>query len=81
MAHHKRKHSRTYPRTHRTNKRLTLRYYYWMGNRPKWWDVIFHTRPGRIRARATTSKLMRDPGLWDDTAYYDVGKKPHKYYW
>ncbi len=75
MAHYRRKHPRTRSRTG-INKRDPG--WYWLNNWPKWWDVIFHTRPARSRAKATTHNVARDPDLWDDTAYYDVGKKPHK---
>lgn len=51
-----------------------------MNSWPKWWDVVFHTRPARARARDIVRQIeheLVDP----DEAVFDPLHKPHKYYW
>ena len=83
---HKRKRSRTRVRGRRMNKwqakEIGSGYdkYGWLGNWPAWWDIVFHRRPHRRRAFATTRAVML--GKIDaDAAVWPVSKKPHNYYW
>jgi len=52
-----------------------------MSSWPAAWDIVFHRRPARRRAKETTKKVLRgevDP----DNATWDVHRtKPHVYYW
>ncbi len=73
MAHYKRKRPRT-ACTHNPQSRG-----YWLAHWPRWWDIIFHTRPRRRQDRALIEAIARgrDP---DDVAW-TVNRKPHRYYW
>lgn len=47
---------------------------------PKWWDVVFHTRPRRRRESLMLRKVVI--GAIDaDNAVWPLEHKPHKYYW
>jgi hypothetical protein len=54
--------------------------WYWLTRWPKWWDVVFHTRPKRRRQRQCIIAVLQgdDP----DNIVWPLGNsKPHKYYW
>lgn len=68
--HHKRKKARSRARSNVKS----------MSSWPKWWDVLFHTRPRRREEREIEKKLLKgdDP----DSAIFPPGNhKPHNYYW
>lgn len=51
-----------------------------MRNRPRWHDVLHHTRPRRRRDRAMISAVFHgkiDP----ENAAWELSKKPHIWYW
>lgn len=74
MANYKRGYPRTSGRAHGASRG------YWLRHWPKWWDVVYHTRPHRREAAAVTNKVVR--GVLDaDAAVWPVSKKPHLYYW
>ena len=53
---------------------------HWMANWPRWYDVVFHTRPARRRAAAVMRRLWH--GADPDDVTFDAGNhKPHRYYW
>lgn len=52
---------------------------YWLRNWPKWWDVVYHTRPNRRRNRACEILVMQ--GVDPDQIAWPLSKKPHIYYW
>lgn len=84
MAHYKRKRPRTTGGQKRDKWKAKKfksigRYYWWMGNWPAWWDIVFHTRPHRRRAAAVTHAVLK--GADADGANWPVSKKPHNYYW
>lgn len=76
MAHYKRKRPRTSP-TH--NARGCIKTY-WLNTWPRWWDVVFHTRPRRRRDKATM-QAVKSGWIEADAANWSVGNKPHSYYW
>lgn len=54
--------------------------YSMMSGNPRWWDIVFHTRPSRARAQRLLQAVRagrRDP---DDTCWPDY-RKPRSYYW
>lgn len=51
----------------------------WMCWWPRWWEVVFHTRPNRRRGRVAEIKIMK--GFDPDAVLWPVEKKPHQYYW
>jgi len=51
-----------------------------MGNHPRWWDLVFHTRPHRARTKAIARRIMRGEIDPDDTAW-PLPDKPTKYFW
>lgn len=69
MAHFKRRRPKTSPRHHRTR---------W-DNNPRWWDVIFHTRPNRRAKRALEREIIK--GADDENVAWPLQHKPHNYYW
>lgn len=85
MAHYKRKRPRTTGGQKRYNKweakkfECVGRYYWWMKHWPRWWDIVFHTRPHRRRAAAITRAVLK--GADADNANWPVSKKPHNYFW
>lgn len=51
-----------------------------LANWPRWWDVLFHTRPTRRRTKQMEIKLRKgqiDP----ENLCWPLPKKPHSYYW
>lgn len=56
------------------------RYYNWTGCYPRWWDIVFHTRPWRRRERAMLRAVLLGQ-LDADEAPWPVPHKPHRYYW
>jgi hypothetical protein len=54
---------------------------HWFGrNWPRWWDILFHTRPARRRAKQITRNVMIgkiDP----DGAVWPKSHDKHCYYW
>lgn len=81
MAHYKRK----YPRTassgpHYSKWESKKRNRHWMSNYPRWWDVVFHTRPNR-RANTRMMRSVFIGNVDEDEAVWPLSKKPHKYYW
>jgi hypothetical protein len=81
MANYKRKR----PRTSHTHSALNRREaekpdYRWLGNWPRWHDVIFHTRPRR-RAESRTIQAVLSGQVDADAALWPHSKKPHVYYW
>ncbi len=85
MAHFKRKRPRTRssPRSYDKwkFKRMEARgeYFWWMGNWPAWWDIVFHRRPARRRAARLLSAIYR--GADPEAVAWPVNKKPHQYFW
>ena len=80
MAHYKRKRPRTSPTHGFHNRRDPLHFQYWGHNWPRWWDVVFHTRPRRRRDKELTRAVKA--GLIDaDNTVWSVDKKPQVYYW
>lgn len=86
MAHYKRKRPRsTVAGNYSANglrRRLGIDSWdgiHWLGNWPRWWDKMHHTRPARREGRSLETKILRghDP---DDMVWPD-GRKPHSYYW
>jgi len=83
MAHYKRRR----PRTTSVHGRHDNRWKYdprrpdwrWMGNWPRWHDIVFHTRPHRRRTREAIVQVMQ--GHDPDAIIWPVEKKPHIYYW
>ena len=74
MANYKRKRPKTAV-THNAESRG-----HWLRHWPRWWDVVFHTRPSRRRASRLVADFVsgrRDP---DDTIMPN-GRQPHEYYW
>ncbi len=54
--------------------------YSWLGNWPRWWDIVFHTRPKRRENRALEQKIMK--GYDPDELVWPAGNhKRHTYYW
>lgn len=51
-----------------------------MGNWPRWWDYVFHTRPKRAATREMERRVMQgdDP---DAMAWPLGSRKPHLYFW
>jgi hypothetical protein len=51
-----------------------------MSSWPKWWDVIFHTRPTRRKNDQVMRNIIQgfDP---DNAVFRDHPHKPHQYYW
>jgi hypothetical protein len=82
MAHYKRGRPRTSP-SHNTRwnkwRSENVPEYRWMSHWPRYWDIVFHTRPHRRRTRECVVLVMqgRDP----DNIAWPVAKKPHIYYW
>lgn len=83
MAHYKRHR----PRSNNTHgARWTRRQcdarpdYAWMRHWPRWWDIVFHTRPQRRRQRECVVAVMH--GADPDGIAWPLGNhKPHTYYW
>ena len=46
---------------------------------PKWWDVLYHTRPWRAKSKEVTRKVLN--GADPDGITWPVNHKPHNYYW
>jgi hypothetical protein len=54
--------------------------WFWLQHHSRWWDVCFHTRPSRRRARKVTHNVLL--GKVDaEAANWPLNKKPHNYYW
>jgi hypothetical protein len=51
-----------------------------MRHYPKWWDVVFHTRPTRAANKRLERELEQDK-VDPDEALGPVAHKPHKYFW
>jgi hypothetical protein len=54
--------------------------YNMMSNNPRWWDILFHTRPTRRKAAEVTKAVLLgkiDP----DAAVWPLSRKPRIYYW
>ena len=51
-----------------------------MDNWPRWFDVVFHTRPQRRRTKAMEQKILSGRLDPDNTAW-PLSKKPLVYYW
>jgi hypothetical protein len=51
-----------------------------MANWPRWWDVLYHTRPARRKAKAMMLKIRIGRIDPDDTMFPDY-RKPLIYYW
>ncbi len=73
MAHYKRKRPRTAGGQQHSGG-------YWLRHWPRWWDIIFHTRPRRRRDDALTRAVARG-ALDADNVAWSVEHKPHRYYW
>lgn len=82
MAHYKRGRPRTSP-SHNTrgnwDKHTPPPRWMLMSSWPRYWDILYHTRPRRRRTREAVVAVMqgRDP----DAILWPVEKKPHIYYW
>lgn len=68
MAHHRRKKPRMHTRGNLHS----------MSSWPKWWDVVFNTRPARRKNKAALRRAMRED---NEFVAPTVGRKPHQYYW
>ena len=53
---------------------------YWLHHWPKWWDVIYHTRPRRHATRECESAILRGIADADEVAW-PLQKRPKWYYW
>ena len=74
MAHYKRHRPRTAGTHHATSRG------YWLAHYPRWWDVIFHTRPHRRHEREVLEQIRT--GVIDaDAAAWPRWHRPHNYYW
>lgn len=63
------------PRTGPTHHGVTQ-----MQNNPRWFDIVFHTRPARRRSKELVRAVLA--GRVDaDSAAWPVGKAPQQYYW
>lgn len=85
MANYKRRRPRTQLTHSPWNRRETrdpanLRYWNWTGCWPRWWDIVFHTRPTRRRTNAMVRAIYLGQ-LDADEAAWPLPKKPHRYYW
>lgn len=77
---YKRKRPRSQPTHGWRNNSREYKYNNWMGHWPRWWDVVFHTKPARARSRAKIRAVLI--GREDaDNATWEPHHKPHKYYW
>jgi hypothetical protein len=77
MAHYRRKRSAVHTRSRYSHRSSPT---YWLSSWPAWWDIVFHRRPERRRARELVNAVLRghvDP----DAVAWPVPKKPHIYYW
>ena len=82
MAHYKRGRPRTAPSGNGHNKWEAEKRgtdWYWLTRWPRWWDIVFHTRPQRRRTRKCLVAVMQ--GHDPDAILWPVDKKPHIYYW
>jgi hypothetical protein len=51
-----------------------------MWKNPRWWDIVFHTRPRRAKDKAVTRAVAA--GAIDvDAANWSVGRRPQEDYW
>lgn len=75
MANHK----RTRPRTS-SGSYGSRRPAHFLNSWPRWWDLIYHTRPKRRITRRLLAAVLI--GCDPDGVVWPVGNhKPHKYYW
>jgi len=85
MAHYKRKKSRTSSSGYYSSKGLKNRLgerhdrFSWLQNWPRHWDIVYHTRPSRAKARRLEGQVMK--GADPDNMIWPDGRKPHIYYW
>jgi hypothetical protein len=80
MANFKRRRPRTSSSGRSLDKHDRAKYYNWMGNWPRWWDIVYHTRPKRAHNRMLLAKLRA--GADPDSIAWPLGNhKPHSYYW
>lgn len=77
MANFKRRRPRTNVRGRHHDARSAPPSYNWMAHWPRWWDIVFHTRPRRRRTRVAEIKVMQ--GLDPDAILWPVEKRPHVY--
>lgn len=79
MAHYKRKRAKT-SSSGQSNDRWNNKQRRWMCHWPRWWDIVFHTRPTRRRAGMVTRNVLLGKVDAED-ASWPMSKKPHVYYW
>jgi hypothetical protein len=85
MAHYKRKKPRTSPSGYYSanglKNRLGKRHHdrAWIGNWPRHWDKVYHTRPARSKTRSLERSIML--GSDPDNMVWPDNRKPHIYYW
>lgn len=72
--HHKSKRPRTSRTHHPVSRGYSLRNY------PRWWDIVFHTRPKRRRDAKRLRQVIHgaDP---DGIAWELASRRPHQFYW
>ncbi len=76
MANYKRKRPGTSPTHGARNSGI-----YWLSNWPRWWDIIFHTRPRRRREKHMLKAVMSNRFDFDEACFDIANHKPHRYYW
>lgn len=52
-----------------------------MRSYPRWWDIIFHTKPKRRAQQAMLQGVIKGRVDADDAAWPLGNHKPHNYYW
>jgi len=85
VAHFKRKKSRSqssgYYSRNALKHRLGNSYHdrLWLGNWPRHWDKVFHTKPARAKAARLETGVLR--GEDPDNIVWPDRRRPHIYYW
>lgn len=86
MANYKRTGPRTKSRAHYSRK-----HHEELGNRqgcrwalhhhPRWWDIVFHTRPKRRAEARELHRLVAGHIDLDAGLFPLAGRRPHHYFW
>jgi len=75
MAHYKRRRPRIAGTRHARSRG------HWLRHWPRWWDIVFHTRPRRIETHRLEHKILSGHLDPDDAAWPLGNHRPHVYYW
>lgn len=85
MANYKRGYPRTKSRRKRDNwadKKLPgYDGWRWLNSWPRWWDIMFHTRPWRRESKKLLRDVVSGRKDWDEVSFNSSYHKPHQYYW